>query len=161
MQEIFAVIFFPSMQLTQSALHLFTKRLRERASEAPLGVPPTFLACVQALPTLSSFLMVRKSVQKFRFLRLILTPHETSFAAGNVFQGTLFFYQFRGVLGMEFMNMMNYTAANMGIREFDAGIDDLATAIDSTPSAVLETKQFSDLCDSPRSCALSNVERES
>jgi 2',3'-cyclic-nucleotide 2'-phosphodiesterase (5'-nucleotidase family) len=50
--------------------------------------------------------------------------------AGNVFQGTLFFYKFRGLLGMEFMNAMNYTAANLGIREFDAGVDDLAAAID-------------------------------
>lgn len=30
------------------------------------------------------------------------------------------------------MKRMNYTAANIGIREFDAGIDDLASAIDGS-----------------------------
>jgi 2',3'-cyclic-nucleotide 2'-phosphodiesterase (5'-nucleotidase family)/uncharacterized membrane protein len=41
----------------------------------------------------------------------------------------LFFYQFRGKLGVEFMNMMNYTAAAVGVRDFDAAVDGLRDAV--------------------------------
>lgn len=47
----------------------------------------------------------------------------------STFVGTLFFYQFRGRLGIDFMNMMNYTAANIGTREFDASVEGLRDAI--------------------------------
>lgn len=53
------------------------------------------------------------------------------FGANFAFLGTLFFYQFRGLLGIDFMNRLNYTAANVGIREFDAAVDGLATAINA------------------------------
>jgi 5'-nucleotidase len=49
--------------------------------------------------------------------------------AGDVFQGTLYFNQFKGAADLEFYNAMGYEAMAIGNHEFDAGQDALKTFV--------------------------------
>lgn len=49
---------------------------------------------------------------------------------GDVFQGTPYFNFFNGNLEIELMNEMGYDASTIGNHEFDAGMENLAAAID-------------------------------
>ncbi|XP_059169386.1 snake venom 5'-nucleotidase-like [Physella acuta] len=46
--------------------------------------------------------------------------------AGDQFQGTLWFYQFGGLVSAEFMNLIGYNAMAVGNHEFDKGVTGLA-----------------------------------
>ncbi|GEN54518.1 cell wall-binding repeat-containing protein [Halobacillus faecis] len=50
--------------------------------------------------------------------------------AGDVFSGTLFYNEFKGLADLQFMNMMEYDAMVPGNHEFDDGTEPLAKFID-------------------------------
>lgn len=57
--------------------------------------------------------------------------------AGDVFQGTLYFNQYRGMADLEFYNAMRYDAVAIGNHEFDIGQAPLATFINGARFPVL------------------------
>ncbi|MGG6293152.1 bifunctional metallophosphatase/5'-nucleotidase [Leptolyngbya sp. AN02str] len=57
--------------------------------------------------------------------------------AGDVFQGTLYFTQFKGQADLEFYNALDYAAVTIGNHEFDAGAETLANFIDGAEFPIL------------------------
>jgi len=49
--------------------------------------------------------------------------------AGDVFQGTPFFYQYKGSLDYQLMSMIGYDAATLGNHDFDNGVEALLKAM--------------------------------
>ncbi|XP_059178706.1 snake venom 5'-nucleotidase-like isoform X1 [Physella acuta] len=51
--------------------------------------------------------------------------HTILLDAGDQFQGTLWFYQFGGIVSAQFMNLIRYDAMAVGNHEFDKGVEGL------------------------------------
>lgn len=64
--------------------------------------------------------------------------------AGDVFQGTLYFNQYRGMADLEFYNAMRYDAVAIGNHEFDIGQAPLATFINGARFPVLSANILAD-----------------
>ncbi len=64
-------------------------------------------------------------------------PDALLFDAGDEFQGTLFFTQYKGEATLEFMNRLGYDAMTVGNHEFDAGPATLAKFVQGADFPVL------------------------
>jgi 5'-nucleotidase len=57
------------------------------------------------------------------------TPNVLLLDAGDVFQGTPFFNQYKGLLEFKLMSMCGYDAGTLGNHDFDIGVDGLVAAM--------------------------------
>ena len=65
--------------------------------------------------------------------------------AGDMFQGTPYFNYFKGDLILKLMSQMGYDAGTIGNREFDNGLDDIASALQFAKFPIVSSNyDFSD-----------------
>ncbi|HEY9645928.1 MAG TPA: 5'-nucleotidase C-terminal domain-containing protein [Chroococcidiopsis sp.] len=84
--------------------------------------------------------------------------------AGDIFQGTLYFTQFKGQADLDFYNDLDYDAVTVGNHEFDAGAEALADFITKAEfpmlSANIEVDERSPLAGKIRPWRILNVSGE-
>ncbi|WP_404405004.1 5'-nucleotidase C-terminal domain-containing protein [Jeotgalibacillus malaysiensis] len=66
---------------------------------------------------------VAKRVKLVKELKAEMPDNNLLLDAGDVFSGTLYFQEFKGLADLEFMNLMGYDAMVFGNHEFDLGED--------------------------------------
>jgi 5'-nucleotidase len=65
------------------------------------------------------------------------TPNVLLLDAGDVFQGTPFFNQYKGLLEFKLMSMCGYDAGTLGNHDFDNGVDGLVAAMSEARFPIL------------------------
>jgi 5'-nucleotidase len=64
-------------------------------------------------------------------------PNVLLLDAGDVFQGTPYFNQFKGFVDFKLMSMCSYDAGTLGNHDFDRGVDGLVAALDEARFPIL------------------------
>ncbi|XP_059178708.1 snake venom 5'-nucleotidase-like isoform X2 [Physella acuta] len=101
---------------------LHTNDVHARIEEADKSSAPCTPQLVASNNCFGGAARIRTMVEKKRTEHV---NHTILLDAGDQFQGTLWFYQFGGIVSAQFMNLIRYDAMAVGNHEFDKGVEGL------------------------------------